>query len=780
MIKLNSIAYFFYILSLIFAPLSFGTTEKWSFFLLMLFAGLSFLFFIFSASKDKNDLYKVPGTGIFFAGLLYVVLQLIKLPGSVVKFLSPNAFELRNILFEGISVLQLSLNVEGGIITLCQLVTFYLVFYLSIQFFSDYKKIKKTIYIISIFAGLLAISSILQFVMTTDRVLWFRYVPVNSMAFGPYVNHNHYAGLMEMLLPLVIALYYSYKPSIGGITLREKILSFFERDFAYVYILFGFFSCVIMVSVFMSLSRGGSFSMIASLIFFYLFIKTFFKKRRIGLSAVFIVLLVLAGISWFGWSKLDSRFGRTIHQFENQNITRLTFWKDTAEIIKDFPLTGTGAGSFEQIYPFYQSFISKSIIGHAHNDFMELYSDFGMLGVMIAFFFLFKVLTYIFKNLKKRKEKYVIYTACGGLAGLFAVFIHSIVDFNFQIPGNAYIFFLILGVCVSLSHTRFRSAVSEKYIKISKINKPIVHFFIFIIFWSPAAIFSGKSALAKIGLSELAIDENGTYLTLKEINTYRKNAETISSFNSFNSSYKAAIGDSYFFKADFKSALSEYEKSLELSPLSGEIIQKYGLCLLYSGEQEKGLKLLYHGVEKDKNNSKSYLRLSSYLFESGKKNEAIQAVKTGILVDPAMTKSFIDLAWQAGLNFTDIEKSLPDNSVVWFKYYSYIKKLGYEKIFLIRVLEKGYGFTVHEENPDKGLLNTLTRIYILDKQFDKAFEVADYAYTKYPKNAYIVFLKGYVYEKKSIFYKAEKYYRKALVLNPKMKTAADRLDNIQQ
>lgn len=775
-------AWLFYMAAIFFAPLAFGATEEWSFFIVFSLTGLSFVFFQLYSWGNKEKIYKVPGSFIFAIGLLYLVFQIMPLPSFLMKILSPEAFNIRSNLYEsGLhGSYYISMNLNGGFKSISFLVLFYLVYYLGVQFFANYRILKKTVVYVSLFAGFLAISTILQSLFTTDTALWFRYVEHHSMVFGPYVNHNHYAGLMEMIMPLVLSLYLIYKPSFIDKSLREQFIGFFERESAYIYITFGFFTVIIILSVFMSLSRAGIFSMCLSLIVFILLLKSAGKKGNTGGSFVFFTLFATIAVWWYGWNNIDERFGQTLTQIEGGGLSRLNFWKDTIAIIKDFVLTGTGAGSFEQVYPLYKSFVSERLIGHAHNDYLELISDTGLIGFVLAAVFFIILIYNSFTALKKRKEKFAVIGSCAAFSCLFAIAIHSIADFNMQIPANGLIFFFVCSLFVSFSHTRFRKNLQPSFLKQSKKISSMVNIFIFTLIWLPVWTYCGGSAYARINSFNLPTKKITPASDFAELELYTESAKKAFKFNPLDAEFAAAVGDSFFFRNNLKKSIKMYERSLVLRPVSADILQKCGLALYYSGEKGNGEKLLKLGVDFNKNDISVYSRLAAFYFDSGKKEMGIKTVKKGILIDPSKSSEFFSMLWSAELNFTEMERALPDISEAYYRFSSFVSAFTYKQSgdYNLNILEKALVLASEEKNPNPGIYTRLAGAYLRNNNSEKAFEVVSSALQKCPDNAQVLYYAGIVYESLSLNSKAVDYYKQALLISPDMKAAMNRLDNL--
>jgi O-antigen ligase len=112
-------------------------------------------------------------------------------------------------------------------------------------------------------------------------------------------------------------------------------------------------------------------------------------------------------------------------------------------IWRDFPFFGTGLGTFGSISSMYKTTLDQVLYTHAHNDYLELLSNTGLVGfILVALFFglYFKI---IIKAWLKRNNDYVVCLGLGGICSILGMLVYSLLDFNLQIPANALLFFII-------------------------------------------------------------------------------------------------------------------------------------------------------------------------------------------------------------------------------------------------------------------------------------------------------------------------------------------------
>ena len=136
--------------------------------------------------------------------------------------------------------------------------------------------------------------------------------------------------------------------------------------------------------------------------------------------------------------------------------SRLQVWQDTLYYVRDFPIIGSGLGTFAHTFPRYQSFSSEKTFFYSENDYLQLLAETGTVGSMVALsigsIFFFTVL----KAWKKRTSRWSIILVTGGMSSLVSLLIHTSVDFNLHIPSNALLFCVIaaLSYISAYSHRR--------------------------------------------------------------------------------------------------------------------------------------------------------------------------------------------------------------------------------------------------------------------------------------------------------------------------------------
>ena len=243
-----------------------------------------------------------------------------------------------------------------------------------------------------------------------------------------------------MLIPIPVALAFSYAA-------RGESRLFW-----------GFAAAIMTIAEVASLSRGGIISLAGGLLFLFFMRarrrrsapgggQTSWSRFRPVYSVVLILIAIVAGVFWIG---ADSDILKRVAQdplITSAATDRGGVWGDTLGMFLANPFLGVGLGAFETVYPIYGRGDGSFLIQFAHNDYLQILSDSGIVGGALAFWFIF-VIARAMTRITKTSDPFMRALGLGSAAGIFALLIHSIFDFNLQIPSNA-LLFLVLSAIVS-------------------------------------------------------------------------------------------------------------------------------------------------------------------------------------------------------------------------------------------------------------------------------------------------------------------------------------------
>jgi O-antigen ligase len=182
---------------------------------------------------------------------------------------------------------------------------------------------------------------------------------------------------------------------------------------------------------------------------------------------IVMLFTIGAGVWWVGADPVIRRIEKSgsAQNSANANHGGETFyqsrgwiWRDTAAMIHDRWALGVGLGAYGTAYPIYNSQDGGLLVEQAHNDYLQVVADAGILGALIALWFIFLVIRDVVRA-SRSMSRSMSGTALGAAGGMFALFVHSLFDFNFQIPSNALLFLVLTSVVsqIAIEATKSRS-----------------------------------------------------------------------------------------------------------------------------------------------------------------------------------------------------------------------------------------------------------------------------------------------------------------------------------
>ena len=321
-----------------------------------------------------------------------------------------------------------------------------LIYFAAVLVFTDTpKRLRLLVRTIAVFGFFLAIFGLTQSFTSPDKLYWIRDMP-QSQAFGPFINRHHFAGYMELALALPLGLVFT-----GAI---EK-----EKRFIYL-----FAAGLMAVALVMTNSRGGIISLLSELLF--LVATMGLRRKRHGKGshhkhqpriksaaikaglALSLVVALFGGVVLLGGEDALTRMVGSVNT-DDPTTGRAHFWGVTVDIIKTHPWIGTGLGAFGVVYTGYDSRNGAYRLEQAHNDYLQVLSDGGIIGAVIALFFVVNLFRMGFTR-RDSRDDFRRGVATGAMAGCFAVLVHSFFDFTLHTPANA-LLFLVLAALATIN-----------------------------------------------------------------------------------------------------------------------------------------------------------------------------------------------------------------------------------------------------------------------------------------------------------------------------------------
>jgi O-antigen ligase len=389
---------------LVFAIAAHGAVEAWALSILETSAGLLFLCWAVRT-------YMTRGESVFISPLLPPLLALVFLVlGQLLFRETASPYNTR--------------------VALQLLTTLTLLLFIATQAFRTADDWRFFVWFIMAFGFLVAVFGILQHLTFNGKLYWFREMRYGGIPFGPYANRNHFAGFAELVIPVALV------PLVLGKVRRE-------RWFAV-----GLLALLPLGALFLSASRGGIISLAAELGLLTLLL----ILRRAGgkhvLAGAVVLLFAFILVSWLGAQQILERFS-SMQSLEVTSGKRASMRLDTWHIFREHPWTGTGLGTLQTVFPAYETQYDAKVVNHSHNDYLEALAETGIAGAACCAWFLGALFFGSLRRVLLQDKPFSAALHLSGLVACTGFLVHSLVDFNLHIPGNALLFFLMANLATA-------------------------------------------------------------------------------------------------------------------------------------------------------------------------------------------------------------------------------------------------------------------------------------------------------------------------------------------
>jgi tetratricopeptide (TPR) repeat protein/O-antigen ligase len=311
-----------------------------------------------------------------------------------------------------------------------------LLYFLVVQQLRTARRILGLAFIIVLIGSGESVFGLLQYLRGATTVLGYATPNIGTVN-ATYFSHNHFAGFLNMVIPVALGL------GVGAANLEKKF---------FLFLLIGLMGSALILT----LSRGGLLSFfLASGVFCCCLV---FKKmsagrqrsslRSVMLGMLLLVFCMIGYVKWIGISPIAHRsLLNTFFPTEEsvQQEIRFAIWKNGLALVKEFPVLGSGLGTFEFVFLRYRpkELPDGMQAFHAHNDYLELLLETGFPGLLIVLWALVRFGRYVLRGYFQRSDPVLAPLALGGFTACTAMCIHSFFDFNLQIPANALLFFIV-------------------------------------------------------------------------------------------------------------------------------------------------------------------------------------------------------------------------------------------------------------------------------------------------------------------------------------------------
>ena len=330
------------------------------------------------------------------------------------------------------------------------------------------------------FGLIYSVFSLINYFSWNGRYFWiFQPSLTPSHPFGSFVNHNHFAGYVEMLAPIPLAL-------VVTRTVRGEMG-----------LINGFATVMMGIATIVSLSRGGMLSLLSGLMLVVLLglrpsamgtrgLTAVDAPRRFPLmisrflAALVIIVTISIGVIWVGADGVIERLGvdsSLVREEDSANSSaagaalyqsRGFIWSDTVRMIRANWLFGVGLGAYQTAYPLYSQRDRFHLVGQAHNDYLQVLADGGIICAIAVIAFLLLLVRYARRAIN-HPDPVLASLAIGCTGGVFAMLVHSLFDFNLQLISNSLLFLTLSMVIWRIGYSSMNRRVSNGLISSARI-----------------------------------------------------------------------------------------------------------------------------------------------------------------------------------------------------------------------------------------------------------------------------------------------------------------------
>lgn len=308
-------------------------------------------------------------------------------------------------------------------------------------------RLRRLLWVLSINGAVLGIEGIAQRMSGTSKLLWFMPTHINREAidqFGPFAYRSNAAQYFNLLWPVVLGFWWTLHRG-AGLSLKRW------RHHALLVCGVIMAACPVI-----STTRGGALvtaGLIVSIAVFLALSAVFFRSNRAASSRAKLVTYSLVGAffiaaGWigmhFGWADLQPRMIEIDQGYAQREQTYTT----ARQMARDYPVFGTGPGTFDVLFQLYRSSPDEYWPAQLHDDWLETRITWGWLGsTLMVLAFLMVLARWFAPGGIHGGRRFVVITWLA-LAGCLA---HGRFDFPFQIYSILLLFVALCAVLFTVS-----------------------------------------------------------------------------------------------------------------------------------------------------------------------------------------------------------------------------------------------------------------------------------------------------------------------------------------
>lgn len=752
---------------LVFAYLLESSGEDWAGVVVQVGSFLVLVLCLLNQKANPCQLYAVPGLLPLAALACLFLVQLLPMPPVFLKLVSPATFRLYEetiwILLPG-SWMPLSLipkETLGGLFLFSSCVA---VFFATVQLVPSLAFSKKTLFFLSAGAGMFSLFGL----------FWFFFWPhstagiVEGGAFHPFAavfrtgNGSDYPALMAMLLPPIVGLFLALHPRgsvfgfpglrIGSLTLTPYHLRIITGLAALPVI--GFL--LVSSQVLTLLITLGGLLLLAALVM----LRRIDGKR--GAILVGVAVFFLLGVVLFHWG---GGFFVSPGSGPGKSSFKVSEWEDGQETFRRFPVAGTGFGTSPILADSSDSSTGgKDILVVGQSYAGRRLAEGGLLGVALSVWFLTLVIRRCLQAWHRRKSRTSAYLFSGVLAGIVVLIVHGFTGLFLHPLFLGLYFSFLLGVLVSVSHSRSRSHGGESELAPMPSWPRRGGLVVGVGFGMVLVAFHGGEAVARIAADrdkEVVVGDGGQ----ETIRPSQVAARIAARFDPLESRYRLSLGEGALAQEDKPLALKHLSAALKLNPLDGLALRRTGLLLSNSEVESGGEALLRAAAENHPGKAQHQWDYALWLCSRSRYQDSFPYLQRSFDLEPERAGELLLLMSACGLDDEQMQMALSDIPSGWVGYGDFLLSRGAEK-----EAEASYIASIRfATTTGSSLVLPFWRLhdfYYKHGRLQEALDSVLLGIQAFPSDPHLRQAAGTLYQQLGITYRAIEEYRKTLLFDP--------------
>lgn len=461
-------------------PLPLGSNRTWSWAIMVIAACLLFMVGLVGYLRGRLQLTEAFrrarwALAALMLWWLWIALQGAPLPAEWVRLMSPKAHEIHALAAAALgqalpTTMTLSLDPHATRDFWFKTTAYLAVFTLTLLLVDSRRRVELLLQTLVICGTLQALYASVMTLSGLEYGFLFRKTTNLGVATGTFINRNHLAGYLNMCLAAGIGLMIA---RLGGEALGtwRRWLRSIARLLLGEKARLRIFLVVMVIGLVLTRSRMGNTAFFAGTLIVgalaLLLMRNAPRSTLLFLASLVVLDLLIVG-TWFGVDQVTQRIRQTEIQPSEIRTSggdvmptedRDEVGRQAMGYLRDFPLTGSGAGSFYVVFPAYHNQRLSGFYDFAHNDYIQQVAETGMLGLGLSATVVLLALWQALSALRRRRDPLMRGAAFAVAMAICWLAIHSSVDFNMQIPANALTMTILLAlawIAASLDSERSR------------------------------------------------------------------------------------------------------------------------------------------------------------------------------------------------------------------------------------------------------------------------------------------------------------------------------------